>query len=363
MKNKKSVTILCSGVALGVYIPGVSLQYQLRKIGYDAEVVVLENFLHDDIAKKIPDTKKAFHTNFKLAQLGQKMARDVTPSLDREKMERLFLQWGQKEHNHFVVFSGFWLPLLEKYGEGRPPESRTIDIVHMDSVLSPSWKSFRGRELGARILYLFEYETKKIAFRLNVTDQRPTPFEQRENRFLIHGGGWGMGTYQTVLDTLERRGKMLDIMAYYDSEVYPDKSENRYFMVDPTWHPWLKNRENDHTFPPVARIEKHGANKFTCRPEYHELFYVGARNKAIISKPGGSTLVDSLASATPFVFLESFGPHEDFNAALWTELGLGVTFATWEKSGFSDDILHTCHSNLLKIRESTTDFIGNFLEY
>lgn len=350
------IKILCSGVALGVYIPGVSLCYQLRKLGYEAEVVVLENLLPDAVRDKIPETKNVFHSNFRLAQMGQKIARDITPSLDKEKTEQLFFQWENDHTTLYVLLSGFWLPLFENYGVQHLLDSRVM-ILHVDSVPSPSWKFLQKKESGAYPVFLFDYQSHKLNFKLKVTEQSPLPFEQRENRFLIHGGGWGMGTYRNAVSTLEHRGAGLDIVAYSENEAFPDKAGERYYLVDPDWHPWVKNHENEHTFPPVSSIEYKVKPQFYSRAEYHELYYVGACNKAIISKPGGSTLVDSLASATPFVFLDSWGQHEDFNAALWIEMGLGITFQTWEKSDFSDELLKTCHSNLVKIWESTPDFV------
>ena len=350
------INILCSGVALGVYIPGISLYYQLTKTGCDVEVFVLENLLPDDIRDKISETKKIFHSNFKLAKIGQKIARDITPGLDQKKIDRLFSQWEGESDTLFILLSGFWLPLFERFGKRSLNESRVI-IMHIDSVPSPSWKFLKEKHTGIRTCFLFSHDSQRLNYRLNVSTQSLVPFAQRENRFLLHGGGWGMGTYRNAVDILERRNYMLDIMAYSEDEIHPEKSKNRYFIVDPEWHPWLKNSRNEHIFPPVACVENRRGYQFISRPEYHELFYVGARNKAIISKPGGSTLIDSLASATPLVFLDSFGPHEDFNASLWITLGLGISFTTWEQSDFSDNVLETCHSNLLMAREAPPDFI------
>lgn len=360
--TKKKIKLLCSGVALGVYIPGVSLQYQLRRQGYDAEVVVLENLLPDATRDKIPETKQVFHSNFRLAQMGQKIARDITPSLDMQKTEQLFAQWGEDNDTLYVLLSGFWLPLFEQFSKKSLSESRVL-ILHMDSVPSPSWKFLQSKDTRACPVFIFDYEEHKLHSRLNVTDEQPIPFKLRDNRYLAHGGGWGMGTYKNAISELEDRGFNLDIIAYNENEICPEKSRNRYYIVDPQWHPWVKNSSNDHTFPSVACFEGENRTPFTCRPEYHELFYAGARNKAIISKPGGSTLVDSLASATPFVFLDSFGPHEECNASLWIELGLGIKFSTWKKADFSDGQLEECHVNLMKIRETIPDFLPFLTEY
>jgi hypothetical protein len=360
MQNKK-FTILCSGVALGVYIPGISLAYQLRKSGYAVEVIVLENLILEDVQKKIHETKKAFHNNFKLAQMGQKIARDIAPSLDPEKVEQLFNDWKNEKENHFIVFSGFWLSILDKYSLYIQSDLLNVDIIHMDSVPSPSWQSFKGIKKSNRTFFLFEFEAKRLHYQLKVSSRQPVPFDERDNRLLIHGGGWGMGTYKSKMTELHKRGLSLDVMAYYRDEAITDNKNNRYFMVDTNWSPWVKDKNDEHTFPPVAEIYEKEEPRFEYRDEYHELYYIGAHDKAIISKPGGSTLVDSFSSATPLIFLESFGPHEDFNAALWCDLGFGIMYSDWEKIGFSEKKLYECHDNLLISRSIVPDFLDNYL--
>ena len=79
------IAILCSGVALGVYIPGLYIHRDLKIAGEKSEVFVLENLFTDEKKVKIKDNKKAFHDNFRVALAGQKLAADVSRSVDNDK--------------------------------------------------------------------------------------------------------------------------------------------------------------------------------------------------------------------------------------------------------------------------------------
>ena len=78
-------------------------------------------------------------------------------------------------------------------------------------------------------------------------------------------------------------------------------------MVDPQWNPWLKNEHNRHQFPHFGEVHEDGNTCFINKDENHVLYYVIRQDFAIISKPGGSTPLDSLTSATPIIMLEPFG--------------------------------------------------------
>ena len=91
--SRRAITILCSGVALGVYIPALWVNYQLKMRGAATEVVVLESLFTDEKQNKVLVNKAAFHQNFAVAKMGQKMARDIGPHLDPERLKELYASW------------------------------------------------------------------------------------------------------------------------------------------------------------------------------------------------------------------------------------------------------------------------------
>jgi hypothetical protein len=356
------VTILCSGVAMGVYIPGLAARHQLDSYNIPSEVVVLESLFRDEKRNKLNDTKKVFHQNFRVAQKAHEMAKDITPNLDPELLGALLRQWRLEGRRLFMVFSGFWMPILMKYREFVQPQEIYADLVHVDSTVSPSWKTYREDYLAHfDLIKLFDSEHNCLGPRLFTPKEPGLGFSKREERLVIHGGGWGMGLFQSRIPEINERGIGLNIVVYFKEADLQLDPGNRYFMVNPAWRAWNKAQDGRVEFPPFGELTDANEVVYANRAEYHELFYVIAQSKGIISKPGGSTLVDSLAAATPLVFLEALSEHEAKNAQLWINLGFGITYDEWKKSGFSFEILEKLHQNLLKGRVSNNDYVTSYL--
>ncbi len=360
--SKYKTTILCSGVALGVYIPAILVEYKLRNNGIPTDIVVIENLLKDEKISRIADNKKIFHKNFRIALTGQKMATDLFPVCDTRKINDLFELWINENRRNFIIFSGFWMSIVSEYMKRLGDEKLNIDIIHMDAAISASWKHFSEESLMHNNIWLFSGESKKLNYEISVSEDEPIPFRSRNNRYVIHGGGWGMGTYQGVIPELEENHLHLDIVAYDIEETLEGTGkDNRYYMIDPGWSPWLKNINNRHEFPPFGEIKKNEEPVFMNREEYHELYDVIRRSNAIISKPGGATLLDSLSSATPLIMLDPFGDYEKNNAELWECLEFGIPYEKWKADGYSFERLELIHNNLLK-RRDTHDYVEDYIK-
>jgi hypothetical protein len=137
-----------------------------------------------------------------------------------------------------------------------------------------------------------------------------------------------------------------------DSRV-PRPSDSHY-GVDPAWRPWHR-RGGRHIFPPFGPV----GGPYDSG-ERHALFELIQRSKAIVSKPGGGTLIDSLSSATPVVLLEPYGYAEERNGALWEHLGFGVSYSKWRDSGWDESILHQLHLNILRRQRNGPDYPGAY---
>ena len=360
--NEKTITILCSGVAMGVYIPAILLDYQLKSRGVPTDVCVLENLMTDEKKKKVLENKRAFHQSFRLALTGQKMSRDLWPSFDLSYLDKMFERWIREKRKDFIVFSGFWMSVLKEYVKKSGFEDLSIDIVHMDADISASWKSFQEESQPYNHIWLFSWKENKLCYELPVTERPPVPYCERPTRYVIHGGGWGMGTYQSIIPELQDKGLALDIVAYELDEVVNSEGNNRYYMVDPSWSPWLKNSEGNHEFPPFGEVSVGKTPVFTNKPENHGLFDVIRLSKGIISKPGGATLVDSLSAATPIIMLDPFGDYEQKNADLWENMGFGIPINKWKESGYSVSVLEELHDNLLKTKGTLQNYVEKLIE-
>ena len=354
--KKETITILCSGVTLGVYIPGLIVNSQLKKMGYCTEVVVLENFFLKEKQQNIPNTKLAFHRDFSVALMGQKLAKIIFSSIDVDLILALLTTWKNERRKHFIIFSGFWLPIMEKYLHTIDSKGVSIELCHMDAALSTSWKSYKTDHPCFRHVWFFNWDKKNIFYGLHTSEYEAIPYSKRINRFVTHGGGWGIGTYKNKIPQLEERGIKLDAITYEKNDIENGVEGNRYFMVDPEWKPWEKNEQGIHQFPPFSEI-KGNKIEFRNNKQFPEIYYLIQQSQAIISKPGGSTLLDSLSFATPLILLEPFGEHESKNALLWEYLGFGISYQKWIDSGCSLDILEKLHTNLLKARSTIQNYV------
>src|SRR5207253_2906817 len=136
-------------------------------------------------------------------------------------------------------------------------------------------------------------EEKRIIHENTVTDAPPVRFVEREDRLAVHGGGWGIGTYRSKILDLQQTGYALDVVIHEPDEANHKRPEDRCLMTDPEWHPWAGE------FPPMAEVVDQRSIIYKRSADVHSLYEVIRRCKAIVSKPGGCTLIDSLNSATP----------------------------------------------------------------
>lgn len=353
--SERRVTILCSGVALGVYIPALVLRYQLRGLGLETDVVVLEDLYTPGGWSSLERLRDAFHERFELAKVAQRMTTSMRPHLDPAAVDALLHFWADEDRRDFIVWSGFWMPLLEEYRDRCAPRPVRVDICRIDAIESPSFQGSPEPTIHDREVWFWSWRERRLVHELPVGSSKPVPYDERDPQLVIHGGGWGLGEYHEVADEVAARGLRLQRVVYRRSEIGNGAGGSRTYMVDPEWRPWLRAAGRLPEFPPFGEVTGGvaGSGRFTSREECHELYRIIRRSRAIISKPGGGTLMDSLSSATPVVFLEPYGEAERRNADLWTVLGFGVPYGEWRSSGFDDRVLARLARNLAT-RPATT---------
>jgi hypothetical protein len=399
MPNKMVISILCAGPGLGFYIPGVIMHRQLVNKGLDARVHVFENFLQQDKKNNVPKAKIKFHRNFPFALMGQNLAKDPSPYLDEALLEELLRTWKREDRRHFVIFSGFWIPVMEKYARRVDPSGLNIHLCHVDAANSTSWNLFNTDSPIYTHVWFNHWQEKRISYHIDIAGTDPVPFNQRENEFLIHGGGWGMGTYKEKIAELNSLGLHLSIISYEKQDLEKldlekldlekldlekhdlekKDSLNQYYMLDPAWNTWDLDDKGEHQFPPLGKVLLPDASEaalnadaqepspnlnagmvYTSNNDYPEVYNIIRMKKGIISKPGAGTLMDSLSSATPLLFLEPFGDYENKNALLWEYFGLGISLTDWIAADCAEEILLRLHENLLKVRSATENYITSY---
>ncbi len=351
------ISILCSGVALGVYVPGLLLGESIARNGGVYDAFVVESLFSEDKLEMVMRNKKAFHASFRIALTGQKIPNNIESSIDEEKKSSLFRRWKEEGRHKFIVFTGFWLKLLEEYLvlAGIAGEKAQITIFHMDGELSVSWKAVKEKLAEYANVWIFSGEENKVNGRIAIEDDCVVPFYERGERYVIHGGGWGMGTYRERMAALHEQSLPLDLILYDHGEYLENEPQIRQYLLDPLWRPWETDSKGRLQFPRFGRVLDKDRIEYFSQSS-HGIFHLIKNSRAIISKPGGGTLLDSFAAATPVIFLESFGKYEDENSRLWQELGYGITLGHFIEQGCSMQLLKEMHDRIMYDRSTVIEY-------
>jgi hypothetical protein len=361
-----TVVILCSGFGLGFYLPGLLIQGSLRRSGIETEVEVFESLLTPEKVGMVERNRAAYHRNFRLAIASTKIPGNSSESIEAQRLDSLLSRWRDRDCRHFISLSGHWVSPLDAYRKMRPGTPIHADLLYLDAGLAPSWTQLRKRQQDYAIPYTevcLYANRQQLRYSVGIDGEQPLSYAERNRRLVVHGGGWGIGTYEKSVPHLERAGYGLDVVCYESVEMGSLTGQRRYFRDDPGWRAWHRNSVGEHSFPPFGEVvPDEPSPSFVTPSDCHGLYKVIREAQGIVSKPGAGTLIDSLASATPLIMLDPFGPHEESNAQVWQSLGLGLPYESWAASGFSHSPLETLHQNLVKQQLLAPDYAQAYIE-
>ncbi len=218
-----NVTILCSGFGLGFYIPGLLIADKLRQAGVEVDVEVFESVMMGDKLKMVERNRKAYHQNFRVALTSQKIPGDTRESLDKETIQALLRKWENEDRRRFISLSGHWVHVLDAYRKSRRDCAVAVDLLYVDADLAPSWRWLSKLNVNYAAPYrevrLYDRTRADVILTIDANCGPPAPFSTRQQRLVVHGGGWGIGTFQERITTLEAAGLALDVACYQESEL------------------------------------------------------------------------------------------------------------------------------------------------
>jgi hypothetical protein len=347
-----TVTILASGVALGVYVPALLLANQLQRYNIPTEICVLESYYKSECLQGLLKHKLAYQQNFSLALTARKIPHDIRASLDMNSIQVLLKNWHNEQRKHFIVWSGFWLPILEDYSSQVNLHSLNIDFCRIDAAITPSFKQYCNSFLKRREIWFWQLEREELVNDLPVIERQPRLWNDRHERYLLHGGGWGLGNYLNKACELEQHGFALNVIVRDTQVIITPLQGNRYLRINPSWFPWDQKKGESLQFPPLEEWDGISFQPLSSDLNQHLLIPLMEECKAVISKPGGGTLIDAYGTATPLVMLEPYGESEKANSVLWAQLGYGIAYDEWKRTGFSSSVLAKIHQNLLERKQT-----------
>lgn len=353
----KETTILCSGFGLGFYIPGLLIRTSLEKMGVKVSIDVFEHYMEKSKKEKITKSKRAYQNNFKVANMATRYPVDMEKCFEVEQIEKLLADWKSEGRRNFISLSGHWIYILEAYQKKIFPEQIHVDLLYVDSGLAPSWKSLKkyrpNYNTGFQDRWLYDFDKKRINYAINV-DVEIIPYKKRDRKLVVHGGGWGLGTYKATVEELCDRWD-LEVVAYQEFDNEKQQEGISYYMNDPSWKAWEADENGHYIFPPFRKLSDDSV-PYQHTEKNHWLLDITRECKAIVSKPGAGTLIDSFATSTPLIMLDPFGEHEKKNTAVWKALGFGIPYDEWKAQDFADEILDKMQEKLKNAKENNTDY-------
>jgi hypothetical protein len=350
MHNKagSGIAILTSLVGYGAFLPALLLFKELLSRGHTVSLEVIEQYYSADTQKVFENTKAAFQKNVKLVKIASALSAQLEKNTDKSLLEPLMQSWEKPGCNKFVCFSGLWCETMAAYLQKKHTVQPQMIFCKVDAGFSSAWKNSSPELASQYFTSFFNAAAGKIQYSIMPPGVIPVPFSQRKNQLLIHGGGWNLGNYHQVAQTIPGELYRKFIVQLPDDAAAAISDQTEAVKATHKWDP-LHNKEDFYSFP--SYYASNSPQKI-----YNGLWQLISQCKAIISKPGGMTLMDSLVTATPLVMLEPAGKNEEDNALLWQQLGLGIRYTDWEATGFDESILARMHGELLKQQEQSKDF-------
>jgi hypothetical protein len=337
---------LTSGVALGTHIPGLLLDRALSARGLPSRVYVLEKYFPDEVRQRIQIAKRRYSRDYRLAKAAHALATDHAELIAPETLTALFDEWDAAEVGSFTVFSGFWTEIVSAYVERRPDV--LVDVCHVDAVASPSHR--HAAELtGSTHTWLLDARTNTLNETIPVTKAGALlPWQSRSISFLAHGGGWGMGTHTAAATRLVEKGESVSLIL---PEPWSDPPAGlSAYHQDPSWEPGPGT-----AFPRLVAGAGTAAPAFDSREHWADTFELTRRSRAVVSKPGAGTLIDSLNAATPVLFTEALGGWELANEGVWCALGFGMRLSEWWDKR-DPALLEAMHERLRAARDRAASY-------
>ncbi len=357
--QNKRVVILTSVIGYGIYFPSLLIRNGLRKAGMFNAIYTIEHYFTTEKLARFEASRVAFKKDYRIAKMAAKMPIENKTLLSDKKIEELFREWDAIGASRFLCFSGLWLPVLHKYKESKHVN---IDCCRIDAGISPTWSGEQASSLAINKTYgFFDLQQEKINYTLGIPGFKPAPFAERPKAILAHGGGWGLGNYIEHMASLDHTDYKKNIMIHTSGEYDQTMKNTCYYMNDPSWDP-LNDRSDYHTtFPKLGRFRDGEINYQACE-EHHGALGIINNSKAIISKPGGMTLLDTLLTETPLVYLDPMGPNEQGNRRICDSLQIGLSFESWKAQNFSEEVLAKCVARIQAVKKNLPDFLSAYIE-
>ena len=201
------------------------------------------------------------------------------------------------------------------------------------------WLDFSGLPLPVQVHYPTELRPARLTFRYTAPELRKLPHGLRELDYVAHGGGWAMGDFRERLTQLRGRGAIL---------LPRDRALAEAATILPRARLFHDVEVGADRFAQLAEVTAEGTRLHAAAP-HHGALQVIARARAIVSKPGGGSVVDAYLAGTPILYLDPISLYEQGNAEFIEATGIGMSLERFMAAGQDPVLLERCASRLHRL--------------
>ncbi|WP_340678345.1 hypothetical protein, partial [Paraglaciecola sp.] len=237
--QNKHLVILTASSGLGSFIPAVTLSHYLQSIGYSVELCCIEQLYHAKAIVQFNQTRDLCARDMRAAKLAQQLINDartdILLAIDQNRWQELLHRWQHQQCKKFIIFSGFWLPLLAELAS-KTEHAISFDAIHMDATHSSSWKHCDSL-LACRHIWLFNADTQEVSALTPVTKVKT--WQHRSAIVACHGGGWNIGNVKSPLQTLFQHE--ISTLSYVTQPPNDVINKLQHFIkIQANWQPWMQ---------------------------------------------------------------------------------------------------------------------------
>lgn len=344
-----SVAILSSHVGLGTFIPAMITYSDLKALGIETQIYILESFYTEEKKRQFEITKTVFRQNTRAAQLASSMPISRIRCISADALQSLFYSWKKNQVKEIICFSGLWFEIMEMLK--REIGNVFISFVQMDAVRATYWKGLHSPTFD-HVFHVFDNETQLLNFYFDVKCFTAKPLALRSKNLVLHGGGWGLGDYLSQVSELpETIGKKVVIP---ELQLVPERHPSIEFFVN-----ILKEGAS---WPRLVHANDLNSKDEDSRDlKYHNILDLINDSYGVITKPGGMSIMDSLIAETPLIYLDPVGLNETGNGTFVEKTKIGLHYRSWKKMNFDFDVLSQLNQEIKQLKKRFVDFTTLYL--
>lgn len=312
---------------------------QFENAGYSCEIAFIDDYF---CANQMPNNlaiQKAFESDFEFGFSENDRLGDVWNRESRNLKTALVDQFFAKSDGLFVIFSAVWIEAIRRYWNTRQSSAQTIPFVRLDAVDGFTFAYRPAHASVVQPIQMFNARDTKLNFVLDFAGFDAQPFTTRARRIVKHGGGWHIGSVENAIEGYHFSciTRHMPNFAEGDHEYYLDLTDELAFGLG--------------KLPRLGKVNNGTVCELEPRP-YVQTIDIIAKSAAILSKPGGGTIAEAIATETPLICQRPCNDLEVDNLDFVLKSGIGMLEADFRNAQDKAKCLLKMHHRIRDLKIS-----------